>query len=227
MYTINDESKCLLLQGVPALGLESEVINLCSKFGPLESVKVAKDYPLEKEFVEVYVVKFKYFLNAVYAKKKLDDYCFMGQCLHVCYAPELETIYDTREKLAERKKMVRKKIQKLNQELFNHKPESNASTEAKQLCGITDHSQALFDNSKGSNKDTLVRQSMVYKWNETGSGHGDSNQNRGFPKSSSVESKSPSSCGSSLNHEKDLPFMPTNYTRRKSAIKWRNSKPST
>ena len=36
------------------------------------------------------------------AKRKLDDTSFMGGILHVCYAPEFESIQDTRAKLDER-----------------------------------------------------------------------------------------------------------------------------
>lgn len=43
------------------------------------------------------------------AKKKLDDKSFFGGILHVCYAPEFETLDDTREKLQERRKVIAKK----------------------------------------------------------------------------------------------------------------------
>ena len=44
-----------------------------------------------------------------YAKKKLDMRSFYGGMLHVCYAPEYETVDDTRQKLIERRKIVAKK----------------------------------------------------------------------------------------------------------------------
>lgn len=43
------------------------------------------------------------------AKKKLDNRSFFGGILHVCYAPEFETVDDTREKLQERRKVIAKK----------------------------------------------------------------------------------------------------------------------
>ena len=43
------------------------------------------------------------------AKKKLDNRPFFGGILHVCYAPEFETVNDTREKLQERRKVIAKK----------------------------------------------------------------------------------------------------------------------
>jgi hypothetical protein len=44
------------------------------------------------------------------AKRKLDDYSFMGGVLHVCYAPEYETVADTREKLNERQSTIENKL---------------------------------------------------------------------------------------------------------------------
>ena len=44
-----------------------------------------------------------------FAKKKLDNKSFFGGILHVCYAPEFETVNDTREKLQERRKVIAKK----------------------------------------------------------------------------------------------------------------------
>ena len=44
------------------------------------------------------------------AKRKLDDHSFMGGVLHVCYAPEYETVTDTREKLNERRSTIENKL---------------------------------------------------------------------------------------------------------------------
>ena len=50
-----------------------------------------------------------YFITARVAKKKLDNRSFFGGILHVCYAPEFETVDDTGEKLQERRKVIAKK----------------------------------------------------------------------------------------------------------------------
>lgn len=42
----------------------------------------------------------------------MDNYNFMGQNLHVCYAPEYESVDDLREKLDERRQAVLEKCQK-------------------------------------------------------------------------------------------------------------------
>jgi hypothetical protein len=41
-----------------------------------------------------------------HAKKKLDDWSFFGGVLHVTYAPEYESVEETREKLQDRRKAV-------------------------------------------------------------------------------------------------------------------------
>ena len=44
------------------------------------------------------------------AKRKLDDCSFFGGVLHACYAPEYETVADTRGKLLERRREVARRI---------------------------------------------------------------------------------------------------------------------
>ncbi|CAG2121884.1 unnamed protein product, partial [Medioppia subpectinata] len=64
------------------------------------------DYPHCEPFTKVYLIKYKFFANAVRAKKSLDDRNFLGSILHVCYAPELESIDETRDKLEQRRRYV-------------------------------------------------------------------------------------------------------------------------
>lgn len=40
------------------------------------------------------------------AKRKMDEQSFFGGLLHVCYAPEFETVEETRKKLQERNAYV-------------------------------------------------------------------------------------------------------------------------
>ena len=51
-----------------------------------------------------------------FAKRKLDDTSFYGGVLHVCYAPEYESVDDTREKLQQRRIEVARQLRKLGQE---------------------------------------------------------------------------------------------------------------
>lgn len=47
-----------------------------------------------------------YFFLSRVAKKKMDEQSFFGGLLHVCYAPEFETVEETRKKLQERKAYI-------------------------------------------------------------------------------------------------------------------------
>ena len=44
------------------------------------------------------------------AKRKLDNRSFFGGILHVSYAPEYESVEETREKLMNRKRVIERKI---------------------------------------------------------------------------------------------------------------------
>ena len=105
VYTVNDESKYLIVSGVPAIKIGKEMEILCQRYGDLEYTHLLPDYPHE-DYVEVYLVKYRWLKNARFAKRQLDGKSFYGQVLHVCYAPELETVEETREKLQERRKSI-------------------------------------------------------------------------------------------------------------------------
>ncbi|XP_067648796.1 RNA-binding protein 48-like [Haliotis asinina] len=109
VYTVNQESKYLLVQGVPAVGGCAELVKLFAVYGAIEEYRILDDYPAE-EFTEVYLFKFKKIQSARFAKKKLDDYSFFGGVLHVCYAPEFESVDETREKLQDRRKVIAAKL---------------------------------------------------------------------------------------------------------------------
>lgn len=53
------------------------------------------------------------------AKRSIDNKNFFGGILHVCYAPELETLKETKAKLIQRRKDVATQIKRIQQELMN------------------------------------------------------------------------------------------------------------
>ncbi|CAH3164113.1 unnamed protein product [Porites lobata] len=112
VYTINLESKYVLVQGVPAVGAVKELLEQFALYGAIEEYRFLDEYPAEP-FTEVYWIKFQRINSARFAKKKLDNKSFFGGILHVCYAPEFETVNDTREKLQERRKVIAKKTREL------------------------------------------------------------------------------------------------------------------
>uniref|UniRef100_A0A8C5T8D4 RNA-binding protein 48 n=1 Tax=Malurus cyaneus samueli TaxID=2593467 RepID=A0A8C5T8D4_9PASS len=107
VYTINLESRYLLIQGVPALGVMKELVEQFALYGAIEEYHALDEYPAE-QFTEVYLIKFKKLQCARVAKKKMDERSFFGSLLHVCYAPEFETVQETREKLQDRRKYIAK-----------------------------------------------------------------------------------------------------------------------
>ncbi|XP_063777450.1 RNA-binding protein 48 [Pseudophryne corroboree] len=105
VYTINLESRYLLVQGVPAIGVMKELIEHFALFGAIEEYNALDEYPAE-EFTEVYLIKFQRLQSARVAKRKLDERTFFGGLLHICYAPEFESVQETREKLQDRRRYV-------------------------------------------------------------------------------------------------------------------------
>ncbi|CAH9087869.1 unnamed protein product [Cuscuta epithymum] len=105
VYTVCDESKFLIVRNVPALGCGDDLAKLFSSYGKLEECK-----PMDAEdcepFTDVYWVKFQRIDNARYAKRKLDEFVFLGNRIQVSYAPQYESLSDTKEKLEVRRREV-------------------------------------------------------------------------------------------------------------------------
>lgn len=105
VYTVSDESRYLIVNNVPALGCGDDLLKLFSTYGEVEECK-----PMDAEdcepFTDVYWIKFRLFSNARFAKRKLDDFVFLGNRLQVSYAPHFESLLDTKDKLEGRRKEV-------------------------------------------------------------------------------------------------------------------------
>ncbi|KYQ46943.1 UPF0712 protein C7orf64 like protein [Trachymyrmex zeteki] len=118
VYTINDESQHLLIHGVPQLQLAQEVRKLIYPYGNVKAIQLVTEYPSE-EFTETYHVNYTHIQSARVAKRLIDNKNFFGGFLHVCYAPELETLEETKSKLTQRHKDVATQIKRIQQELMN------------------------------------------------------------------------------------------------------------
>ncbi|KAM8884933.1 RNA-binding protein 48 [Synchiropus picturatus] len=105
VYTINLESCYVMIQGVPAIGVMNELVQLCALYGVVQEYRPLDEYPAE-EFTEVYLVKFQRLTSARTAKRRMDETSFYGGVLHVCYVPEYETVEDTRLKLQDRRRYI-------------------------------------------------------------------------------------------------------------------------
>lgn len=105
VYTINQESCYLLITNVNAVGAAEDLKDACLEYGDIADYHAVDGYETEP-FTEAYLVKFVRIQSARIAKKKLDERSFFGAVLHVCYAPEFETVDETRGKIEDRLRYV-------------------------------------------------------------------------------------------------------------------------
>ncbi|XP_076893022.1 uncharacterized protein LOC143544934 [Bidens hawaiensis] len=105
VYTVCDESKYLIVRNVPALGCGDELHKLLGGYGQIDEFVPLDDEDCEP-FTDVYWIKFHHVHNARFAKRKLDESIFIGNRLQVSYAPQYESLDDTKEKLEGRRKEV-------------------------------------------------------------------------------------------------------------------------
>lgn len=113
VYTVCDESKYLIVRNVPELGCGDELLKLFSTYGTVEECKPMDGEECEP-FTDVYWIKFHQVNNARFAKRKLDEYVFLGNRLQVSYAHQHESLLDTREKLEGRRKEVLARLNSRN-----------------------------------------------------------------------------------------------------------------
>jgi hypothetical protein len=99
----------LIVSDVPALGLEKELLKSFALYGEIEEYRHMDDQG--DKFNDVYWLKFKSIAAARLAKAKLNKSSFFSNELKVKYAPEFETIEDTREKIEERRSTILFKVQ--------------------------------------------------------------------------------------------------------------------
>ncbi|XP_043545640.1 RNA-binding protein 48 isoform X2 [Chiloscyllium plagiosum] len=164
VYTINLESKHLLIQGVPAVGVMKELIELFALYGTIEEYSVLHEYPAE-EFTEVYRIKYQRLQSARVAKRKQDERSFFGSLLHVCYAPEFESVEDTREKLKERRRYIMRSTSNKDIDLYKAgkkviKPAPLANTAKEAFSERPEHYESLESNQMMWNIDSIYSYPM-------------------------------------------------------------------
>nr|XP_033329263.1 RNA-binding protein 48-like isoform X1 [Megalopta genalis] len=118
VYTINDESKHIMICGVPKLQLGEEVKKLFEPYGDIKKIHVVTDYPTE-EFTEAYYMQYARIQSARIAKRFIDGKNFYGGSLHVFYVPEVETVAETKAKLAQRSREVTIRIKRNQKDALN------------------------------------------------------------------------------------------------------------
>uniref|UniRef100_A0A0E0CHM4 RNA-binding protein 48 n=1 Tax=Oryza meridionalis TaxID=40149 RepID=A0A0E0CHM4_9ORYZ len=174
VYTVCDESKYLIVRNVPSLGCGDDLANLFATYGPVdESVSSSSHLyhtttclctPMDAEdcdpYTDVFFIKFSQASNARFAKRKLDESVFLGNRLQVSYAPQFESLLDTKEKLEVRRKEVlgRMKCQGSSAANSHHQMSSNKREYTKTL-----HASQFEDphfTHVSSNKDYFPSESM-------------------------------------------------------------------
>ncbi|KAG8488395.1 hypothetical protein CXB51_016550 [Gossypium anomalum] len=80
VYTVCDESRYLIVRNVPALGCGDDLLKLFANYGDVEECK-PMDAEDCKQFIDVYWIEFQLISNARFAKRKLDDFVFLGNHL--------------------------------------------------------------------------------------------------------------------------------------------------
>ncbi|XP_029444731.1 RNA-binding protein 48 isoform X2 [Rhinatrema bivittatum] len=132
-----------------------ELVEHFALYGAIEEYHALDDYPAE-QFTEVYLIKFQRLQSARVAKRKLDERSFFGGLLHVCYAPEFETVQETREKLQERRKFVAKATSKRDWLV--------TETDQNQNQAASEHSEHSLqpERSEFSTNDTSISSGTTY-----------------------------------------------------------------
>ncbi|EYU22506.1 hypothetical protein MIMGU_mgv1a022373mg [Erythranthe guttata] len=120
VYTVCDESKFLIVRNVPSLGCGDQLAQLFSTYGQVEECKPMDAEDCE-QYTDVYWIKFHQVNNARFAKRKLDESVFLGNRIQVSYAPQYESLSDTKEKLEGRRKEV---LSRLNHIFLSSKSKS-------------------------------------------------------------------------------------------------------
>lgn len=126
VYTINDESQHLIVCGVPKINLNEELKSKFVPYGDIKNFHPIDGYEYE-EFTEAYHVNYQRIQSARVAKRFLDGFNFYGGSLHVFYAPELESLAETRKKLNQRRRDVSTRIKSHSEDPTNPELDQFAS----------------------------------------------------------------------------------------------------
>ncbi|CAG9577700.1 unnamed protein product [Danaus chrysippus] len=121
VYSITKESNHLLIFGVPSLNLRQEIKSLFIKFGKLLKFNITEHNA--EPFTETYHAQYERIQSARIAKRMLDTKNFYGGVLHVCYAPELENVVETKQKLIQRQRDVIFRLRNLQKDTEKQRTE--------------------------------------------------------------------------------------------------------
>ncbi|OWF35364.1 uncharacterized protein LOC110443038 [Mizuhopecten yessoensis] len=151
VYTINLESSYLLVQGVSAVGATQELVKLFALYGAVAEYRTLDEYPTADQFTDVFLIKFEKIQAARIARRKLDDWSFFSGILHVSYAPEYESVEETRQKLQDRRKSIAARIRKNEAEIGKSRGSNRMASQSQSaISGQSSSSQGQRSNSQWS-----------------------------------------------------------------------------
>ncbi|KAJ5073500.1 RNA-binding protein [Anaeramoeba ignava] len=112
VYTICQESNYLIIENIPKTGVIKELIQLFALYGPILEYKEIEEKEKKKEekFSISILIKFLNIDEARIAKKKLNERYFFGNHLNIKYAPNEESLIETKAKLEKRIEEVRTRL---------------------------------------------------------------------------------------------------------------------
>ncbi|KAK1381495.1 RNA-binding protein 48 [Heracleum sosnowskyi] len=164
VYTVSDESKYLIVRNVPALGCGDELLKLFGSYGPVEECKPMDAEECE-QYTDVYWIKFCQVNNARFAKKKLDEHVFFGNRLQVSYAPQYESLSDTKDKLEGRRREV---LARLNPGKFKGSKTQNHTQSCDPLLyGTPSQTNYATPAVSSSQRDPIVSPNNSYSQDST------------------------------------------------------------
>ncbi|KAJ0405956.1 hypothetical protein P43SY_005522 [Pythium insidiosum] len=106
VYTVNHESRYVIVRNVPAIGVVPEALARLQAFGAVESHRVLANDPGAEPFTQSLWVQFESEAGARLAKARAKQTPLYGSILQVTYAPESETVADTAAKLRARRELL-------------------------------------------------------------------------------------------------------------------------
>ncbi|OQS01072.1 hypothetical protein THRCLA_05778 [Thraustotheca clavata] len=111
-YTVNEESRFIIVRNIPALGTCDELIERLGLYGNIEEHRMLDDHDDANEFLDVMWIRYATVDDARHAKNKVVQSPFYGNILQISYAPEEELHGDTLNKLLERRNLILNRLEK-------------------------------------------------------------------------------------------------------------------
>lgn len=119
VFTVNNESRYVLVRNIPALGVIDDLLKRLSLYGKICEYRILdhqddrsigdeeqEEHVEDDRFTDVVWVQYETVNNARHAKVRAVQKPFFGSILHVSYAPQYESREDTLLKLQQRRELL-------------------------------------------------------------------------------------------------------------------------